>query len=137
MRRGDRFTSIASQLSIYDLLLKCYGELGKDKIEMSITERKIPISIDSDAIAQLCQKYYIRKLSLFGSVLRSDFCSTSDVDMLVEFEPNRTPGFGFIDVQEQLSEIIGCEVDLNTPKSLSRYFREQVLASARAIYVKP
>lgn len=104
---------------------------------MSITRRAIPISIDIDAIAQLCQKHHIRKLSLFGSVLRNDFRFTSDIDVLVEFEPNCTPGFEFIDIQDQLSEIFGREVDLNTPKSLSRYFRDQVLANAKVIYVRP
>ena len=94
------------------------------------TKRTIPIKINIDAIAQLCQKHHISKLSLFGSILQDNFHSNSDVDMLVEFEPNCTPGFEFIDIQEQLSEIIGRKVDLNTPKSLSRYFREQAIANA-------
>ncbi len=104
---------------------------------MAITERNIPIEIDEDAIKRLCQQYYIRKLSLFGSVLRSDFHHNSDVDILVEFEPGRTPGFEFIDIQDQLSKMIGRSIDLNTPKSLSHHFRAQVIASAKAIYVQP
>ena len=97
----------------------------------------LPIDIDQSAIAALCQEYHILKLALFGSVLRDDFRSDSDVDVLVEFEPGRTPGFGFIDVQDKLSEIIGREVDLNTAGCLSRYFREQVVSEARLVYAQP
>ncbi len=94
----------------------------------------LPIDIDQGAIASLCQEYHILKLALFGSVLRDDFRTDSDVDVLVEFEPGHTPGFGFIDVQDKLSEIIGREVDLNTPGFLSRYFRDRVMAEARIVY---
>ena len=104
---------------------------------MDMTERTIPIEMDGKAITQLCQQHHIRKLSLFGSILRDDFRADSDVDILVEFEPGCTPGFEFIDVQDQLSEIVGRSVDLNTPKSLSRYFRDQVMADAKVIYAKP
>ena len=102
---------------------------------MPITDQALPIKVDLSAIASLCNHYHIRKLSLFGSVLRDDFQSDSDVDMLVEFETGKTPGFEFITVQNKLSEIVGRQVDLNTPKCLSRYFRDQVLADAKAIYV--
>lgn len=101
---------------------------------MSIDLRALPIEIDQSAIASLCQEYHILKLALFGSVLRDDFRLDSDVDVLVEFAPGHTPGFGFIDVQDRLSEIIGREVDLNTPGFLSRYFRDRILAEARVIY---
>ncbi len=101
---------------------------------MTATHRTLPIKIERSAIISLCQHYHIQKLSLFGSVLRHDFRPDSDVDVLVEFQPGHTPGFGFIDVQDRLSEIIGREVDLNTPNFLSRYFREQVLAEAEVIY---
>ncbi|MGC1308638.1 MAG: nucleotidyltransferase family protein [Phormidesmis sp.] len=103
---------------------------------MSAANRTLPIDIERKAIASLCQQYHIYKLSLFGSVLREDFRPDSDVDILVEFEPGKTPGFEFIDVQDRLSEIIGRQVDLNTPKCLSRYFREQVAAEAWVVYVK-
>lgn len=86
---------------------------------MTATNRTLPIQIERAAIASLCQHYHIRKLSLFGSVLRRDFRPDSDVDILVEFQTGHTPGFEFIDVQDRLSEIICHEVDLNTPKSLS------------------
>ena len=94
----------------------------------------LPIEIDRGAIASLCQEYHILKLALFGSVLRDDFRADSDVDVLVEFEPGYTPGFGFIDVQDKLSDIMGRQVDLNTPGFLSRYFRDRVLAEAKVVY---
>jgi len=66
-------------------------------------------------IAGFCRKHHIRRLALFGSVLRDDFRPESDVDMLVEFESGATPGFGFIGIQDELSEILGRRVDLHTP----------------------
>ena len=103
---------------------------------MSHTPQTLPISINADAIADLCQHYNICKLSVFGSVLRADFRPDSDVDLLVEFEPGHTPGFDFIDIQDQLSEIVGRTIDLNTPQDLSRYFRDRALAEAAVIYAK-
>jgi predicted nucleotidyltransferase len=99
-------------------------------------QRSLPIKIESNSLEPLCQQYHIRKLALFGSILREDFRPDSDVDILVEFEPGHTPGFEFIDIQDQLSAIIGRTIDLNTPQDLSRYFREQVLAEAEVIYAK-
>ena len=66
-----------------------------------------------------CRRHHIIRLSLFGSVLREDFRPDSDVDVLVEFEPGKTPGFSFIDIQDELSNMIGRKVDLNTPGDLS------------------
>ncbi|OGO38844.1 MAG: hypothetical protein A2147_08200 [Chloroflexi bacterium RBG_16_57_8] len=66
-----------------------------------------------------CRRHHIIRLSLFGSVLREDFRPGSDVDVLVEFEPGKTPGFSFIDIQDELSNMIGRKVDLNTPGDLS------------------
>lgn len=84
-----------------------------------------------------CRSNHIRKLSFFGSVLRDDFGPESDVDVLVEFEPGFTPGLRFFDLQYELSEMLGCEVDLNTPDFLSAYFREKVMAEAEVQYVAP
>ncbi len=97
---------------------------------------QLPITISSDRIIELCQKHHIQKLSLFGSVLRDDFRSDSDIDVLVEFVPGQTPGFTFIDIQDQLSVLFGRQVDLNTPQDLSRYFRDQVLSEAEVIYAE-
>jgi predicted nucleotidyltransferase len=68
-------------------------------------------------------------------VLREDFCADSDVDVLVEFEPGHVPGFAFIEIQEELGELLGRTVDLHTPASLSRYFRADVLNEAQDQYV--
>ena len=94
----------------------------------------LPVPIPSGAIETLCQRHHIRKLALFGSVLRPDFHGDSDIDILVEFFPGQTPGFGFIDIQDQLSVLLNRTVDLNTPQDLSRYFRDRVLTEAQVIY---
>jgi predicted nucleotidyltransferase len=95
----------------------------------------LQIGIPEAAIADFCQRYHVRKLSLFGSVLRENFRPDSDVDVLIEFEPGTTVDFfKFIDMQDELSDLLGYEVDLNTPKFLSRYFRDQVMANARVLY---
>ncbi len=96
--------------------------------------RTFPVPIPSSAIETLCQRHHIRKLALFGSVLRSDFHGDSDIDILVEFFPGQTPGFGFIDIQDQLSVLLNRTVDLNTSQDLSRYFRDRVLTEAQVIY---
>ena len=92
------------------------------------------LSIDQGAIAEFCDQHHVRRLALFGSILRSDFGPESDVDLLVEFEPGHIPGFGFIGLQDELSRLLGRRVDLNTPQSLSNYFRDKVLAEAEVIY---
>lgn len=96
---------------------------------------KIPI--DRDKIAEFCRRHHIRKLALFGSVLRDDFQPDSDVDVLVEFEPGHVPGLRFIQMQDELSTILGgCTVDLVTPKFLNRRVRGRVLADAEIQYAK-
>ena len=93
------------------------------------------IEIPRETLAAFCRRHRIRRLALFGSILRDDFRADSDVDVLVEFEPGATPGFGFIGVQDELSGLLGRTVDLHTPASLSRYFRDEVLREAEALYV--
>ena len=96
---------------------------------------KIPI--DRDKIAEFCRRYHIRKLAFFGSVLREDFRPDSDVDVLVEFEPGHVPGLKFIQIQDELSTILGGrKVDLVTPKFLNRRIRDRVLASAEIQYAQ-
>jgi predicted nucleotidyltransferase len=83
-----------------------------------------------------CKKNHIKKLALFGSILREDFHADSDIDILVEFEKDHTPGFfDLIRMQEQLSVLFqGKEVDLRTPDDLSKYFRKKVISNAEVIY---
>jgi predicted nucleotidyltransferase len=92
------------------------------------------ISVNRNKIADFCQRNHIRRLAFFGSVLRDDFGPESDVDVLVEFEPGHTPGLSFFRMEEELSQILGRKVDLNTPQSLSRYFRQSVLDEAEVQY---
>lgn len=82
-----------------------------------------------------CRRHHVRKLSLFGSVLREDFRPDSDIDVLVEFEPGHVPGFiTLAGMQIELSEMLGRQVDLRTPATLSRYFRQKVLDTAQVQY---
>ncbi|MBI3014688.1 MAG: nucleotidyltransferase family protein [Candidatus Tectomicrobia bacterium] len=94
---------------------------------------KIPI--DQDKIAEFCRSHHIRKLALFGSVLREDFGPNSDVDVLVEFDPDHVPGLAFLAMEAELSELLGRKVDLNTPNFLSPYFRDLALMEAEVHYV--
>ncbi|NPV05373.1 MAG: nucleotidyltransferase family protein [Syntrophaceae bacterium] len=100
-------------------------------------QTKIRISIPADEINSFCKRNHIRKLSFFGSVLRDDFKPTSDVDVLVEFEPGQTVGFfRLAEMEMELSSILGRKVDLRTPMELSRYFRQDVLDSAKVAYAE-
>jgi predicted nucleotidyltransferase len=92
------------------------------------------IDIDHEKIAEFCRRHHIRRLALFGSVLRDDFGPNSDVDVLVEFEPGHTPGLAFFRMQRELTGIIGRSVDLNTPGFLSDYFRGEVVREAEVLY---
>ncbi len=94
------------------------------------------INLPRTEIEAFCRRNHIRRLALFGSILRDDFTPESDVDVLVEFEPGTRIGFfGFQDLEDELSRLIRRRVDLHTPRSLSRYFRDQVLAEARDLHV--
>lgn len=95
------------------------------------------IAVPHDKIAHFCRRHHIRRLALFGSVLRGDFRPDSDVDVLVEFEPGQTVGLRLIRIQEELSILLGGrKVDLITPKFLNRRIRERVLASAEVQYAE-
>lgn len=92
------------------------------------------IDIPKERIAEFCRRNHIRRLALFGSVLRDDFGPASDVDVLVEFEPGTRIGLRFFGLERELSEILGRKVDLNTPGFLSHRFRDEVLAEAEVQY---
>jgi predicted nucleotidyltransferase len=94
------------------------------------------IRYEAELIAEFCRRNHIARLALFGSVLRDDFRPESDVDVLVEFEPGRTPGLRFFTIQDDLSQSFRRRVDLNTREDLSVYFRDQVLAEAVPLYVE-
>ncbi len=93
------------------------------------------VTIPYDKIDILCRTHSVQKLSLFGSILRDDFRPDSDIDVLIEFEPNaEVTLFDMGGVQFELSELFAREIDLKTPDFLSRYFRERILSEARVIY---
>ncbi|MBW8876936.1 MAG: nucleotidyltransferase family protein [Acidobacteria bacterium] len=94
------------------------------------------VQIDPQRIQNFCRRNHIRKLALFGSVLRDDFGPDSDVDVLVEFEPGHVPGLAFLSMEQELSGIVGRKVDLNTRGFLSPYFRDRVLSEAEVQYVE-
>jgi predicted nucleotidyltransferase len=100
-------------------------------------QMKNAVMPEKERLAQFCRRRHIRRLALFGSVLRADFRPESDVDVLVEFEPGHTPGFFALSaMQDELSGLFGRAVDLRTPQDLSRYFRDMVLAEAEEQYAK-
>lgn len=96
--------------------------------------KRARIDIPEEKIAEFCRRHNIRRLALFGSVLGNDFTSDSDVDVLVEFEPGTRMGLKFFALQEELSQILGRKVDLNTPGFLSKYFRDRVMEEAEDQY---
>ena len=95
------------------------------------------ISIPKAQLAEFCRHHHIRKLAFFGSVLSDSFGPESDVDVLVEFEPGHTPGLRLIQIQDELSVLLGGrKVDLVTPKFLNKRIRDQVLAQAVVQYAR-
>jgi len=98
----------------------------------------LQIELQKDQIASFCREHHIRRLAIFGSALRPDFRPDSDVDMLVEFEPEHIPGlFGIAHMERKLSELCGGrKVDMRTQEDLSRYFRQQVVEEAVVQYAQ-
>ena len=93
------------------------------------------VAVDADQLAAFCQHHHIRKLALFGSVLREDFRPDSDIDVLVEFEPGARVGLiRMARMERELSELLGRKVDLREPGELHRRFRQEVVDSAEVVY---
>ncbi|HSX37426.1 MAG TPA: nucleotidyltransferase family protein [Chlamydiales bacterium] len=93
------------------------------------------IKIPKAWIEKFCKAHHIIRMALFGSVLSDHFSETSDVDILVEFEPQHTPGlFGIVEMKEELSKNIGREVDLRTPLDISKFFRKEVIQQSYLLY---
>ncbi len=93
------------------------------------------LSLDPAVLADVCRRHRIRKLSLFGSALKGTVRPDSDIDLLVEFEPNRVPGLiALAGIEIELSELLGRKVDLRTDQDLSRYFRDEVVGEAEEQY---
>jgi len=93
------------------------------------------IDVPHERLAELCRRHRIRRLALFGSVLRDDFGPGSDVDMLVEFEPGYSPGWDIIHVEEDLSRVFGSrKVQILNPKYINRRLKGRILSSAVTQY---
>jgi len=91
--------------------------------------------ISRDQLVAFCRRHHIKKLSVFGSAIRGQLRPDSDIDLLVEFEPDHTPGlFSIIRMEMELTETLGRKVDLRTPDDLSQYFRDEVMANAELQY---
>lgn len=102
----------------------CVSSLKKPKFEISKTW-----------IAKFCETHHIIKLALFGSVLSDHFSASSDIDILVEFDPHHIPGlFGMSEMQQELSKTFGREVDLRTPEDISKLFRKDVIEQSYLMY---
>jgi predicted nucleotidyltransferase len=92
------------------------------------------LDVDRQRFDENCQRYKIRRLALFGSLIREDFREDSDADILVEFQPNARVGLAFFSLQDELSVLLGRTVDLSTPGFLSPRFREDVINESRLVY---
>ena len=92
---------------------------------------KLSDYISKSELEDLCKKYYIKKLAIFGSAIRNELKLDSDIDILVEFKKGKAPGLmGFCHIQNLLTDLIGREVELHTPNDISRYFRDDVVKNA-------
>ncbi|HAS13518.1 MAG TPA: nucleotidyltransferase [Acidimicrobiaceae bacterium] len=93
------------------------------------------VAVDDVRLCAFCTAHGIRSLRLFGSAVHGTLEPDSDIDLLVEFELGRTPGLLTIaQLELDLGDVVGREVDLRTIRDLSRHFREQVIAEARSVY---
>ena len=93
------------------------------------------VKVDDDALRALCDRHGIRQLALYGSALRDELHADSDIDLLVDFRPDRLPGLlGIAAIELELAELLGREVDLRTRSDLSRYFRDEVVRTARVLH---
>lgn len=98
---------------------------------------RLNVQVPKDQLAAFCRRHHIRKLSLFGSVLRDDFRPDSDIDVLVEFEPGHMAGFDILDMEEELSRLFGGhKADIVQEKYLNRWLRGRILASAEVQYAE-
>ncbi|GAA0618786.1 nucleotidyltransferase family protein [Sporichthya brevicatena] len=102
---------------------------------MVAMELRPGLTVDDAALSAFATKHGVARLLLFGSVLRADFRSDSDVDVLVEFLPDRIPGLlGLAAMELELESLVGRTVELRTRNDLSRHIRDRVVGEARLLY---
>jgi predicted nucleotidyltransferase len=92
------------------------------------------LDVSQEQIADFCRQHHIRWMAVFGSALRDDFGPESDVDVLVEFEPDQRLGLRFFTIQNELASLLGRPVDMATPDEISRWIRNRVLREAQVVY---
>ena len=133
------YYQVNPDLPVFNELKSLATWIGQNQPQIITSNKSVPtvaerFPLPRHRLTEFCRKHHIKKLSLFGSVLREDFRPDSDVDVLVEFEEGHVPGFGIVGVEDELSRLVGRKVDLRTPNGLSRYFREDVLREAKVFY---
>lgn len=104
---------------------------GRDEDSTTVTI----LEFNPDDLKALCERHHVQRLAIFGSFATGAATPDSDLDILIEFAPGKTPGLRFFTLQRELSELFGRAVDLNTPGFLSRHFRGAAIRHAQDIYV--
>ena len=94
----------------------------------------IPINIPQHDIELFCRRHHVQRLGLFGSAVHGTLKPDSDLDVLVEFDPDHIPGLAFFKMQQELSDLLWRKVDLNTFKFLSPNFRDSVMSELKVLY---
>lgn len=109
---------------------------SRDRSDIHVNHRH-RIAIPQAELADLCRRHHIRKLSLFGSVLREDFGSDSDIDVLLEYEPDIPVGFRIFEIEAELSALMGGRrIDIVNAKFLNPRLRDRILSTAEVEYVQ-
>ena len=142
IKSGDEIDRIVKPRGIRDAIggadpRSSAGPSSRDLSEVSGTAANRPrVAMDREKLAAICRTNGIRKLAIFGSALRDDFDSESDIDFLAEFEPGKVPGLiGIAGIEIELSQLLGGrKADLRTAEDLSRYFRDRVMKDAKVQY---
>jgi predicted nucleotidyltransferase len=93
------------------------------------------LNLDREQIGESCRRHRIRRLALFGAVLREDFGPDSDVDVLVEFEAGARVGWNFITIQDELAALLGRPVDVLTPGSIRPAYQQEILSTTEEVYI--
>jgi len=94
------------------------------------------VPVDRQRIAEFCRRHHIRRLALFGSVLRDDFRPDSDIDVPVTFEPGQVVGLRIVEIEDELTQLLGRRVDLVSEKYLNHRIRNSVLSAAEVQYAE-
>lgn len=105
------------------------------QVESRLSMVRSTLQFDESRLRRFCAEKGIRRIRVYGSAVRPDFdAARSDIDLLIDFQPGKTPGFAFFALGEELAEILGRRVDVNTEQMLSRHFRDEVLSEAELLY---